>query len=170
MKEQDNKNLEIKTPKRQQMTSGAILEIPINNEYYTYAQILYKSQCAFFDFKSLSPIKDITILANLPVLFITNIYKEVVTKGVWQKIGKLPIRDEFKNPPMQYIYHDYSGKFECYNPMTGKIFPIEKEQAVGLERAAVWDAHHIVDRIYDHYNGTPCKWLKQHYELFKEES
>ena len=104
MKEQDNKNLEIKTPKRQQMTSGAILEIPINNEYYTYAQILYKSQCAFFDFKSLSPIKDITILADLPVLFITNIYKEVVTKGVWQKVGKLPIRDEFKNPPMQYIY------------------------------------------------------------------
>ena len=47
MKEQDNKNLEIKTPKRQQMTSGAILEIPINDEYYTYAQILYKSQCAF---------------------------------------------------------------------------------------------------------------------------
>ncbi len=39
MKEQDNKNLEIKTPKRQQMTSGAILEIPINDEYYTYAQI-----------------------------------------------------------------------------------------------------------------------------------
>ena len=35
---------------------------------------------------------------------------------------------------MQYIYHDYSGKFECYNPMTGEIFPIEKEQAVGLER------------------------------------
>lgn len=101
---------------------------------------------------------------------ITNIYKEVVTKGVWQKVGKLPIRDEFKNPPMQYIYHDYSGKFKCYNPMTGEIFPIEKEQAVGLERAAVWDAHHIVDRIYDHYNGTPCKWLKQHYELFKEES
>lgn len=31
--------------------------------------------------------------------------------------------------------------------MTGEIFPIEKEQAVGLERAAVWDAHHIVDRI-----------------------
>ena len=67
------KNLEIKTPKRQQMTSGAILEIPINDEYYTYAQILYKSQCAFFDFMSLSPIKDITILVDLPVLFITNI-------------------------------------------------------------------------------------------------
>ena len=38
--------------KKQRLTKGGILEIPINNgEYYVYAQILKYKQIAFFDYQ-----------------------------------------------------------------------------------------------------------------------
>ena len=37
--------------KRQKRTIGSILEINIENEYFTYAQILHEG-CVFFDYRS----------------------------------------------------------------------------------------------------------------------
>lgn len=55
-------------------------------------------------------------------------------------------------------------KFLLYNPNTGEMTPCTKEEARGKERAAVWDEKQMEDRIRDHYNGVPCKWIE--YDLF----
>lgn len=68
---------------------------------------------------------------------------------------------------MQFILDALDqDSFELYNPNTGEILPAIKEEIKGLERAAVWEASHIEDRIRDHYNGESCIWLKEDREIF----
>ncbi len=148
--------------KRQRVTIGSIVEIPIEGGYFTYAQILHKSHFAFFDFKSESPLTDLSVLLSAPVLFIIYAYSTAVTSGRWQKIGKLELRPEFKQLPLQFIQDSiYPDQFRHYNPNTGEIIPTTREQCLGLEACAVWAENHVEDRIRDHYLGVPNPWVLQ---------
>ena len=53
------------------------------------------------------------------------------------------------------------SKFESYNPNTGEITPSTKEECIGLERAAVWEAEHVESRITDFFNSRENVWVKQ---------
>lgn len=168
MSKQEKKNLENK-PKRQKITIGSIIEISIEGIYFVYAQILPKSLYAFFDYRSIEPIMDFSCLNTAPVLFVIPVYDYVITKGIWLKVGKMPIREDLeKLPKKYYIYDEISGKYSKYDSYTGEIVPSTKEDVRGLERAAVWAENHVEDRIRDYYNHVPCLWLKKHYELFPE--
>jgi hypothetical protein len=146
---------------KQKIIIGSILEIKIC-DYYCYAQILGKASYAFFDFKSLNRLTDLTLLESSPVLFILSVYNDVVTEGKWVKVGKIEIRKDLKVLPMQFIQDPLnSEKFELYDPNTGKIIPTTKENVQGLECAAVWEAEHVESRIKDYYKGFPNKWVKQ---------
>ena len=101
-----------------------------------------------------------TISFAMVLLFIIAVYNDVVTTGVWEKVGKLPIREDLKILPNQFIHHkNENPEYELYNTETGEITPSSKEEVKGLECCAVWDSHHVVDRIRCHYNGEPCIWL-----------
>ena len=168
MSKQEKKNLENKA-KRQKITIGSIIEIPIEGKYFVYAQILPQSLYAFFDYRSTEPIVDFSCLNSAPVLFVIPVYDYVVTKGIWLKVGKMPIREDLvKKSKKYYIYDEISGKYSKYDSYTGEIFSSTKEDIRGLERAAVWAENHVEDRIRDYYNHVPCLWLKEHYELFPE--
>lgn len=149
--------------KRQRITEGAILEINIENEYFIYAQILLKGLgYAFFDYKSKDMIKDLNYLLECKVLFIIAVYDDVVTKGVWKKIGKLPIRHDLLIQPMKFIQDPYDfNKCDLYDPNTGEVTPATKGECTNLERAAVWEANHVEDRIKDHYLGRPNVWVER---------
>jgi Immunity protein 26 len=155
--------------KRQQITIGSILEINIANEYFIYAQILKNASYAFFDFKSKNKIEKIEVLFYVPVLFITAIYNDVVNKGMWLKVGKLKIRPEFNELPLKFIEDPIKpNTFRLYDPNTGEMTPTTLDKIIGLERAAVWEGNAIEERIRDYYNGVPCVWLKDDYELFDQ--
>lgn len=85
--------------KRQKETVGSILEINIENKYFTYAQIL-NGVCVFFDYRSGEHLKDFTILENAPILFFLCVYKQVITQGDWLKVSKMPIREDCKVIPI----------------------------------------------------------------------
>lgn len=155
--------------KRQRERVGVILEIDIEGLYYVYAQLVYTKQCVFFDFRTHEHLTDISLLQNKPVLFIATVYSYIITRGYWPIIGIMPIKEEFREMPNEFIHHDYGKvEFELYDPNTGSITPSTREECKNLERAAVWDRNHIIDRIRDHYNGVPCIWLEGDYELFPE--
>ncbi|GGF11539.1 Immunity protein 26 [Chishuiella changwenlii] len=156
--------------KKQRITKGSILEIPIDGKYYVYAQILEKSSYVFFNFTSKEQITDFEILNEKPILFIIAVYNHVITKGEWLKVGKMSIRKELEVLPMHFIQDALNPThFELYNPNTGEIVPTTKKEIIGLERASVWDKIHIEDRIRDFYNKVPCIWLEEDRELFNRE-
>lgn len=145
--------------KRQKRIVGSILRIELGKGYYNYAQILEQG-LAFFDIHTKTKdLSDLNILLRTPVLFIIEVYNYIITKGRWLKVGKLPIRDDLKNPPLQYIQDSWTKKFSLYHPLTGEITPATEKQAEGLERASVWDYNHVEDRLRDHYAGRKCEWL-----------
>ncbi len=155
--------------KKQRITIGSILKISIDNDYYVYAQILGKAGYAFFDFKTKVALKDFSVLLNKPVLFITSVYDDVITNSHWKMVASIEIREDLKIQPMQFIQDELNpNSFEIYDPNSGEITPASKEQVKGLERASVWEASHIEDRIRDYYNGNPCIWLEDDIELFKD--
>ena len=154
---------------KQRITPGSILEININDEYYTYAQILGKASYVFFDYKTEKQLTHYEILLEKPILFITSVYNDVISEGRWLKVGKIDIRKDLEIIPMQFIQDALNPEsFEFYDPNTGEIFPATKNQVKGLERAAVWEATHIEDRIKAHYDGIPCVWLQDDLDLFKD--
>ena len=168
MNKKENENLKNKPIKRQKITIGSIVEIPVEGNYYVYAQILPFGNCAVFDYRCKRQLTDFSVLNSSSVLFVVTIYDYIITKGLWEKVGKIPIRKELESIRNNYMYDKYTNQFSLYNEMTGEITPSTKAKARGLERAAVWAENHVEDRIRDYYNHVPCIWLKEHYELFPE--
>lgn len=154
--------------KRQRRTIGAIVEVDLGDGHYTYARILDEASFAIYNLHSTSKVSDITAIISRPILFIVAVYDYVITQGTWLKIGSAPLEEHLRILPMQFIQDALRPEFfSHYNPNTGEITPTTKEECRGLERAAVWDANHVVDRVRDHYAGKPCIWLKSELELFK---
>lgn len=147
--------------KRQKETIGSIVEINIDGQYYVYAQILLGGY-AFFDYKSEKKLDDISSLEKREVLFIVSVYKNAVTQGRWEKVGKLSIREEMKILPNKFIQDPFDPNLvQKYNPNTGEITPSTRDEVKELERAAVWEAEHVESRIRDYYKGVPNIWVKQ---------
>lgn len=167
MNKQEKKNL-ISKIKKQRLVVGSIVEINIDNEYYTYAQILNKGVYAFFDYRVEESLQDLSVLLNKPTLFMVGVYDYIIKNNIWKIVGKIPIREDFRNLPLMYIYDSITEKYSIYDSNTGSITLTTRDKAIGLERAAVWAENHIEDRIRDYYNHTPCIWLSEHYKLFPE--
>lgn len=145
--------------KPQRITKGSILQIPVET-YYCYAQILDKANYAFFDYKSSTPLDNLEILTTKKILFVISVFDRIITSGEWEKVGKLPIREELQVLPNKYIHHkNETPEYELYNTETGVITPSSIEGVKGLEKCAVWDSHHVIDRIRCHYTGNSCLWL-----------
>ena len=142
--------------KRQRRTPGSIVKIDLKNGYYNYAQIV-ENGIAFFDiYTKNSELEDLSILLEKPVLFILEVYRDVISTGLWLKVGKLPIREDLKILPMQCIQDALDEtQFELYNPNTGEVTKATREECEGLETCAVWEAYHVESRLRDHYNGVP---------------
>ena len=140
--------------KRQQITTGAIIRIDLGNGYFNYAQILDKGKgITFFDiYTKEAELKDISLLQDRKVLFIIAVYNDIITKGRWLKVGKLPVRDDLTILPMKFIQDIINPKlFRLYNPNTGEMFPATRDECEGLEVAAVWEAWEVEQRIKDYY-------------------
>ena len=132
------------------------MKIDLKNGYYNYAQIV-ENGIAFFDIYTKDPeLEDLSILLEKPVLFILEVYRDVISTGLWLKVGKLPIREDLKTLPMQCIQDALNEtQFELYNPNTGEVTKATREECEGLETCAVWEAYHVESRLRDHYNGVP---------------
>ena len=149
--------------KKQRITEGALLEINIDDQYYVYAQILRNGLgYAFFDYRTTNKITDFEILNQANILFILMVYNDVITIGRWMKVGKMPIRKDLLVLPMKYIQDAQNPDFfELYNPNTGEITKATKEECLGLECSAVWEAEHVESRIIDYYEGRKNIWEEQ---------
>lgn len=147
--------------KRQRITPGAILEIKASEKYY-YAQILESKDCAFFQLERPNPLSDIKVLNGVEVIFIVRVYDDVITKGKWEKIGKLEIRNDLKIAPDKFVQDVMNPDiFRIYNPNTGEMKSATRAECIGLERSSVWEAEHVEGRLADHFKGVPNIWVEQ---------
>ena len=140
--------------KRQKITPGSILKIDLGNGYHSYARIVTISSFAFYDCKTKTDNSDLNRIISCPILFITTVYSDVITKCIWTIIGELPVEDSLSKLPPRFIQdpiHPEQFRIKSYelNAQT----PASFEDCIGMERASVWEAHAIVERLNDYFEN-----------------
>ncbi|MGR4021036.1 immunity 26/phosphotriesterase HocA family protein [Vibrio harveyi] len=136
---------------------GDIVKIVLEDGSLTFGHILEDPIIAFYDAKTeqVLPTEDII---NLPVLFKVCVMNNAITSGRWEVIGNKELTQYLKEPVTFFRQDMLSKKFFLHTD--SKEIPASREQCLGLERAAVWDAEHVEDRLRDHYAGVVNPWVE----------
>lgn len=141
---------------------GAFFEIALPNGKFSYGRILPKANYAFYDIYDDQRIANIEEIQAKEILFIIAVYKSAITKGRWKQIGSKELESKLQVLPSKFIEDILRpGHFELYNSNTGETFQVTKNKCVGLERAAVWEPEHVEERIIDHFERKPNRWVEQ---------
>lgn len=89
------------------------------------------------------------------------VYDRAIGRRGWPIVGHappgspdIPVPDSFLQDPVP--------PFNCrIIDVAGNIRPVTVQECEGLERAAVWEAEHVAERIRDHYAGRPNVHLER---------
>lgn len=122
---------------------GDIFQVPLPDGRFAYGKVFRDASVGIyrkiFDKPTEPPIRS-------RFAFIVGLYDDILKSGVWPIVGHEPFASEEGSwPPPNYIKDIISGEYSIYHK--GEIRPSTKAECRGLEEAAVWDIHHVVDRI-----------------------
>lgn len=148
-----------KATNKKRRTSGDIVSIPLGDGGIAFARVLKEPLVAFYDLRAsaVPPIEDILRSCVAFKVFVVNY---AITNGMWPVIGNAPLEDALREEPLFFKRDKLSGKLSIYKDSTAQEWPATRAECEGLECAAVWDPHHIVDRLIDHFAGRPNKWVE----------
>lgn len=128
------------------------MKIALQKGYHAYGRFL-KSGMAFYDLKSKKD-DELQFIVSQPILFVTGVSHSAVTKGIWLKVGVLPLEEDLLKFFPQYIQDPINQNH--FRILLGN--GIEKEatleECIGLELFASWRAEGIEKRLNDYFFGT----------------
>ena len=132
---------------------GTFLRIPLEDGSFGYGRALTDPYTAFYNYRTTEPSSDLDEIARQPVLF-----KQAVrlfdTDG-WTILGVRPLEGDVARPVVQFM-QDLGNFRDCtIFDNTGMERSATPEECVGIERASVWDAWHIEERLLDTFMGRP---------------
>jgi hypothetical protein len=132
---------------------GAFLRIPLADGTFGYGRHLEDPYTAFYDYRTPDPSTDLDTIEKQPVLFKLSVRMSGPKK--WERIGNRKLEGEVAEPVV--AFHQEIGDFrKCIIFDTeGNEREATPEECVGLERDAVWDTHHIEERLLDTFEGRP---------------
>ena len=143
---------------------GAVYEIELPDGRFAYAQKLVSPLYAFFDVAS---ERHLAIDEVLPqnILFRIWVRSLAVKDGNWRRIGSRPPAPDLLVSPWFQKTDRMNGAVTIYRerPDLDQLYEEHlstREEVADLEPAAVWEAHHISERLVDHFAGRPCRILE----------
>ncbi|MEM7179500.1 MAG: Imm26 family immunity protein [Spirochaetota bacterium] len=146
--------------KRIILRPGAVLEIPLEKKYISYCRVLESNSFAFYDLRVKKPIQDIEQILSAPVLFITLIYMDSA-KERWTKVGFHSLKKSPQEIPPLFTQNVLNLKEFKIHYHDGTIKKATKEEVIGLERFAAWEAWAIEERLNDHFAGRKNKYVEE---------
>ena len=149
---------------------GSVLKIDLGGGYHGYGRILEKASYAFYDIRTTDELQISEIISHR-ILFIVAVYNYAVNSGRWLKIGKpINLESNLLVLPNKYIQDVINPKeFSIYEPNSGVISSAKKEDCIGLEVAAVWEAEHVEERLRNYFDGVSNRSMEADKKLFLEE-
>lgn len=133
---------------------GDIVEIPLGDGHFAYGQVLVEPLIAFFAARSAKRLNCMEILTR-PVAFSLLVMNYAVTDGDWEVIDHAAVSQDIDQRPPFFKWDNISKKlFVTYDG--SEEIPADLESVQGLERCAVWEPEHVVERLNDHFAGRPC--------------
>ena len=123
---------------------GDVFQIPLPDGRFAYGRVYDDASVGIYCEISDEPFQP--PLGSRSFLFTVGLYSDILEKGEWEIIAKDPFTiEESTWPPPYYVKDDFFGNYQIYHQ--GVLRPAEPQEIIGLEKAAVYDKHHIVERI-----------------------
>ena len=139
--------------KGHRLKPGTFLRIPLTDGSFGYGRELSDPYTAFYDYRTAEPSSDLDEIESKPVLF-TQAVRLFADDG-WEELGNRKLQGEVAKPVVSFV-QDLADFRKCtIYDSDGVEKQATPEECVGLERASVWDARHIVQRLLDHFSGLP---------------
>jgi hypothetical protein len=145
--------------KRQRWKRGAVVRIRLDKEHFAYGQMLDPPEYAFFNVHDSSD-RDAESVAVQPVIFRLWVMTQAHSCGRWEKIGTAPLQRQLEErvPRFNQDPLDLSTIRLGDDGTNGKL--VTTQECEQYERAAVWDAHQVEDRLRDYFAGRPNVWVE----------
>jgi hypothetical protein len=143
--------------KRGRWRIGDIAEIDLGKGEHSYCWVLKSPLVAFFDLRTKRK-REVPEIVMLPIAFKIWVMKYALTSAHWPVIGKINPPPGVLESPKFFRQDALSGELSIYKD--GKETPATKAECRGLECAAVWDPEHVEDRLRDHFEGKPNRWVQ----------
>jgi hypothetical protein len=132
---------------------GSFVRIPLPDGTFGYGRVLDEPYVAFHALRTSKPVDDLDTIEAAPVLFAQAVRIRAATG--WPVLGRRELRGDVARP-LVFFTQDALDPSRCtIFDTAGKSRPVAPEECVGLERAAVWDPHHIERRLLDDLTGQP---------------
>ncbi|WP_085739846.1 Imm26 family immunity protein [Rhizobium sp. CIAT894] len=139
---------------RKALRRGELFEIDLGDGRYTAAMALKHPLVVFFDVISGGEIAPNT---DMPVAFKCWVMDSAFRGTGWRSIGVFEPNPDWEN--IAFVKTDViSGAVRAYRD--GVEVPITISDAAQMEPAAVWSGNHVIDRLRDHFDARPNKWLE----------
>lgn len=142
---------------RKKAPIGAVLQIKLGDNSYAHARALQGGVVAFYDKESKMPI-DATKAISANVAFKVWVMDSAFKLKHWSIIGEIPLEPYLLQETKFYKQDAISKSFYIYDEHND--IPVTWEECSGLEKAAIWSAEHIEDRLRDYFAGVPNKWVE----------
>jgi hypothetical protein len=135
------------------LDEGTFIRIPLADGTFGYGRVLGNPYIAFYDFRTAEPSSDLDEIESQPVLFTQAV--RLFKYDRWANLGKRKLTGEVAKPVVRFM-QDLADYRQCtIYDSDGMSRDATPEECIGLERAAVWDPHHIEERLLDHFEGRP---------------
>jgi hypothetical protein len=135
------------------------VRIPLGKGHFAYGQMLDRPEYAFFGLRN-SGNSDARSVATQSVIFRLWVMNRAHASGRWEKIGTVPLQNNLEKPVLRFNQDplDPTVIWLGEDGLSGRrVMPTECAQ---YERAAVWEASHVEDRLRDHFAGRPNVWVE----------
>jgi Immunity protein 26 len=132
---------------------GTFLRISLADGTFAYGRQLEQPYKAFYNYRTSKPSDDLDTIEKKLVLFRQTV--RVLDSDTWEAIGIRKLEGEVAEPVVRF--HQESGDYRkcAIFENFGNERLATPEECIGLERQAVWDAHHIEERLLDTFEGRP---------------
>lgn len=148
----------MKKPRPAARTPGDVVMIALDDGAHSYARVLGGTQLAFYDRRADEDLP-LERIVGLPVMFILAVHDAAFARPTWRVIGNARLDGALLHPPPRFVQDAlHKDRFRIYE--NDEFRPATRQECEGLERASVWDASHVEDRLRDHYAGRPNKWVE----------
>ena len=132
---------------------GTFLRIALEDGSFGYGRVLPSPDMAFYHYRTTEPSSDLDEIAAKPVMFKQGV--RLFDSDSWVTIGVRPLEGEVALPVVVFMQSLGNYRDCTIFDSTGRERKATPEECIGLERASVWDAWHIEERLLDTFMGRP---------------
>ncbi|WP_224367625.1 immunity 26/phosphotriesterase HocA family protein [Hyalangium versicolor] len=138
---------------------GTFLAIPLGDGSFGYGRVLEAPYAAFYDYRTTELDRDLSRIASKPVLFKIAVHHSSADR--WKPIGWKEVETHLAQPIVAFT-QDIGNLQRCtIFDTAGNERTAEPQECVGLEPAAVWEQHHVEDRLLDTFMGRPNAYVER---------